>query len=571
MAAKKWGLIIIIMINLVFSCFASSLWGMDSAREKTGEEVFINQVGYLTNAPKFVISAKAAGEFVIFDEKEKSIFQGALEPFADPTSMQTVWRGDFSSQKIPGVYRIFIPEVGWSYPFTIDHAVYNQVLALGTRYYYLQRCGIVLNDDSSGLSHPLCHRQDGVMARADAFNQKGDIIPSMGGWHDAGDYGKYTTTTTVTVAQLLAAYQLWPEKFVDGQFGIPESGNGRPDLLDEARVGIEWLFTMQRPDGAVYHKLSGRYWPNIGTSPDFDRQPRYIYGISTADTGKFAATMAIVARVFQGMDPDLAERAEQAAKKAWEFLAENEFIWDHSGFDDQGSGAYGTTDDWPDRIWAAMELGVLTGDDSYVSAVINEENTFRRPYQPTPISWSDGALLGLFHYACEEGGRPELRAELTAMIIKLADHYLAAVDRSGYRYTLKFNEFAWASNKEALSRGITMLLAAELKANPQYQLAALAQLDFVLGFNPLSQCYVAGLGTKTVKSPHHRLVVASSKSVPGLLVGGPNNQAESGVEPRDRGPFSYQDATPSYSSNETAIDYNAALVFVASAFAATPE
>jgi endoglucanase len=326
---------------------------------------------------------------------------------------------------------------------------------------------------------------------------------------------------------------------------------------------------MQRPDGAVYHKLSGRYWPDIGATPDFDRQPRFIYGISTADTGKFAATMAIVARVFAQMDPDLAERAAQAAKKAWDFLAENEFVWDHSGFDDQGSGAYGTTDDWWDRVWAALELAVLFGDDSYVSAVINADNIFKRPYQPVTISWSDAALLGLFHYARAEGGRPELRAELTKMITELADKYLTAVKNSGYRYTLMFDEFAWASNKEALSRGIAMLMAAELTTNPQYRTAALAQLDFVLGFNPLSKCFVAGLGTKSVQSPHHRVVVSSSKSVPGLLVGGPNNQAESGVEPRDQGPFSYRDATPSYSSNETAIDYNAALVFVASAFATT--
>lgn len=114
-------------------------------------------------------------------------------------------------------------------------------------------------------------------------------------------------------------------------------------------------------------------------------------------------------------------------------------------------------------------------------------------------------------------------------------------------------------------------MADQLQPDAEYRRIALAQLDFVLGLNPLSKCFVAGLGTNTVRSPHHRLVIASSKPVPGLLVGGPNNNSESGAEPRNQGPFSYADASPSYSSNETAIDYNAALVFLTAAFAGEPE
>lgn len=116
-----------------------------------------------------------------------------------------------------------------------------------------------------------------------------------------------------------------------------------------------------------------------------------------------------------------------------------------------------------------------------------------------------------------------------------------------------------------------MILAHQLRPNPEYLEAALAQLDFVLGLNPLSKCFVAQLGTNTVRNPHHRLVASRRKPLPGLVVGGPNNNSESLVEPPNQGPFSYADAQNSYSSNETAIDYNAAFILAVSAFAETQQ
>lgn len=543
----------------------------------TGEKVFVNQVGYLPNHLKRVVSAEEAGEFILLAEESKEeMYKGTLRPVNDRTSERVIWQGEFTSFTTPGRYRILVPGVGESYSFVIGPDVYNNPLKLGTRFLYLQRCGIELNDlETTGHYHPYCHLKDGFLARADQFYKANEKIFSVGGWHDAGDYGKYVSTTTVTAAQMLTAYELWPEKFYDGQFDIPESGNGIPDLLDEARIGLEWLFTMQRPDGAVYHKLSGSRWPSIATTPDFDRQPRYIYGISTADTGKFVATMAIAARIYEEVDPAFARKALVAAEKSWEFLCENpDFIWDHSGFDDEGSGAYDSATDRPDRLWGAFELAALFGRDDYLTEVVDlekvkggEESLDR----PTPLSWSDSALLGYFHYVRAERVDPDLQKIIEELIIEAADADLLRTKESGYGYSLKFSDFAWASNKEGLARGITMILAHQLRPNPEYMEAALAQLDFVLGLNPLSKCFVAQLGTNTVRNPHHRLVASRRKPLPGLVVGGPNNNSESLVEPVNQGPFSYADAQNSYSSNETAIDYNAAFILAVSAFAGTQQ
>jgi len=538
-----------------------------------GKYVFVNQVGYLPEMTKWVVSSEPAAEFVIIEEKtSREIYHGLLEAVMDPTSNQKIWRGEFTGLQNPGIYRIYIDNVGCSYPFSIDDRVYDHPLTLATRFLYLQRCGIHLEDEETGFAHPPCHLEDAFIARQDEFYEEGEKILSTGGWHDAGDYGKYVPTTTVTVAHLLTAFALWPEKFYDGQFRIPESGNGIPDILDEARFGLEWLFSMQRPDGAVYHKLSGLRWPSIGLEPDFDRQPRYIFGISTAGTGKLAATMAIAARVYRDYCPELAKKAEKAALKAWQFLSANDFIWDHTAFDDEGSGAYGCSTDWPDRLWAALELAVLTGDDDFLSAVVDcDRLTAGAEMLPaTAPGWTDASLFGLFHYA-RSGKSPELKKIFAGKITKLADSYLAAAENSGYHYTLNYDDFYWASNKEGLARGMTMIFAGLLREKPAYRETALAQLNFVLGFNPLSKCFVSGLGSNPVRSPHHRLSAHFRRPVPGLLAGGPNNKAESNIEPRNEGPFSYADYQASYSANEPAIDYNAALIFMTAAFAGIKE
>ena len=552
------------LISLIVFTVSYWLQSYGASHTKPGENVFINQAGYLPGELKRVVSDRPARGFIVVDVKSgKHVFAGKLSPIKDLTTKKRIWVGDFTGLSQPGNYRIEIAGVGLSHPFRIDSNIYNQVLELAARSFYLQRCGIALNDRETGLAHPLCHRNDGVIARKDNYYESGQHLFCMGGWHDAGDYGKYTTTTTVTVAHMLVAYELWPEKFSDGQLRVAESGNGIPDILDEARIGLEWLLTMQRPDGAVYHKLAGARWPSF-VSPDDEFQTRFIYGISTADTGKFAATMAIAARVWQNTDSQFANRAYQAALKAWHFLTNNEYLWDHLDRDDDGSGAYGKGDDLAERIWAGLELSTIKELELPTKEWSNQLESF----QLTDISWENPAALGFLNYTRSPKGLPEIRAILEKKITDLAEKNLKSALANGYRYTLNFSDFGWASNKQGIARGITMLLADQLRSKPEYRENALAQLGFVLGLNPLSKCFVTGLGSNPPSNIHHRLAIATGKIIPGLLVGGPNNKGESGVEPLEKGPYSYADGSQSYSSNEPAIDYNAALLFAAAAFAA---
>ena len=562
---QKSNLWLVMLLIPLFLSFRAATDAEPPTGNSPGAMVYVNQVGYLPDMPKLVVAAQEAKEFMVIDEKTSEVvFTGSFQKIEDSTSISDVWQGEFTNLKTPGKYHINVPGVGQSYSFTINPQVYNNVFKMGMYFYYLQRCGVEINDPLSGIKHPACHLEDALIARKDDFHKAGDRILSYGGWHDAGDYGKYVPTTTITIAQMLVAYELWPEKFADNQIQFPGSENTIPDIVDEAQYGLDWLFTMQRPDGAVYHKIAGARWPGNSSPPDFDMQKRYIYGITTADTGKFAATMAIAARVLRKSNPIMADKAQSAAFKAWQFLNNHPFIYDHDDFDDEGSGAYGMKDDLGDRLWAALELSTIAEKDQPIEGLTKR----LQDYRPNNINWTDAALLGLFDYARSSNGLPELKKIATAKIITLADDWVEGCQNSGYRYSLNFTAFGWGSNREGLSRGLTMLFAGQLTSKPLYQQFALSQLDYVLGLNPLSKCFVTGLGTNTVRSLHHRLGVESKKMILGAIPGGPNNKAESGIEVPNLGPLSYSESAASFSSNEPAIDYNAPLIFLAAAFIA---
>jgi endoglucanase len=90
----------------------------------------------------------------------------------------------------------------------------------------------------------------------------------------------------------------------------------------------------------------------------------------------------------------------------------------------------------------------------------------------------------------------------------------------------------------------------------------LDQLHYVLGRNALGKSYVTGYGTNSVKSPHNRTMFSIGKLVPGVLVGGPNNDGQDDVTPASLGQRSYVDQLQAYASNENSVEYNAPLVVV---------
>jgi endoglucanase len=447
----------------------------------------------------------------------------------------------------------------------IGDKVYLPLQRALLRAYYLQRCGPALDDRETGLAHAACHAQDAKVAHDDDLLKKGHALQAGGGWHDAGDYGKYVATTAVATGRILNAYERDPMRFASDATGIPESGNGVPDLLDEMRVGLDWMLTMQRADGAVYRKVGGSQWP-AKLAPDEDRQARVAYGVSSPETAKAAAAWAQAARLYRGSQPDLAARYLAAARLSWAWLGtvtQAQRMDVHDG-DDSGSGPYRANDidaeaglhyDWDDRLWAATELYLSSGEEPFLQVM-------RRLVPNAPLTlfeWKDPSALALsyllWHPALQD--QTALAKLVRPRFLQRAKGVAERLQHSGWR--IANPRFVWGSNKMTAEEGITLCLAYQIGGNPAYLAAARDQLHYVLGRNHFGKSFVSGIGSDAVQEVSHLWFQVRRQPIPGLFVGGPNQAEQSNIAPRGRGPLSWADDTRSYATNEFAIDYNASL------------
>jgi endoglucanase len=252
------------------------------------ESIHINQIGYQPNQVKKVVvvgtlSPKAT--FQLLDSNNQIVFSGTLVNYGyDHDTDETVAHGDFSAYNTPGQYRIKVAG-RLSYPFIIDQDVYLPVLKMAARWLYLQRSGTAKDDPITGIRHSADHTTPAILFDGNGIDPD-QTFDVSGGWWDAGDYGRYVPSATTTLMLLFYAYHFNPDMFQDSQFNIPESGNGIPDLLNEARWELKWLLKMQRNDGAVFHKVTTSGYAH--TPPAEDALPLYLFDISTQATPSFA-------------------------------------------------------------------------------------------------------------------------------------------------------------------------------------------------------------------------------------------------------------------------------------------
>ena len=233
----------------------------------------VDQAGYLPAAPKiaFVAAKAPATTFVVKrTTDDKVVFKGELSAtVADPDSGDQVQSADFSKLKKPGSYFLQVPGVGRSWGFTIDKDVYSRAWYLAMRSYYGQRCGIAvdLGPEFPGYKHDVCHLGRGLPR---VVRQERRTKPSSGGWHDAGDYGRYVVNSGISTATLLWTYEMFGPRVGKINLKIPESGNGMPDILNEIRWNLDWMLTMQDDDGGVWHKQTSEQFCGF-IMPEKDR------------------------------------------------------------------------------------------------------------------------------------------------------------------------------------------------------------------------------------------------------------------------------------------------------------
>jgi endoglucanase len=114
---------------------------------------------------------------------------------------------------------------------------------------------------------------------------------------------------------MMKAYLEKPNAWGDN-YNIPESGNGIPDILDEAKWGIDFLIRMQSDDGGVLCIVSESHG-----SPTSSAKGQSVYGPATTSASlNTAAAFAISSKVFRAMNMiSYADTLLARARKAWEW------------------------------------------------------------------------------------------------------------------------------------------------------------------------------------------------------------------------------------------------------------
>jgi endoglucanase len=563
-----------IIMNTVWRPLAGlglSLW-LGGVFSLNGQTVSANQVGYTPGLPKYVFVTSAADSFRIHDAATQTIlYRGALTLWRtnDPSTGRTVRRGDFSTFQQEGSFRIMTSSGDSSAPLSISDTVYRPVFRATLKAFYFQRCGTALLAQHAGVyQHVPCHLNDGVFhSTADSAGN----FPATGGWHDAGDYGKYVVNAGVTVGTLLMGYEYFPAGFGEDNLNIPESGNGVPDLLDEARYELEWLLKMQHSNGGVFCKLTREQFEGF-VMPYNDTGTRYLYQVASTATGDFAAMTARAARIYRSFDTSFARRCESASLRAWAYLAAHPSIVPAGGFHNPSgtvTGEYGDGTDGDERLWAAAELFVTTGNaecHAYYQSHYSSGHVFG-----AAMSWPDVRSMAQLTYLKSQ--RPEtnegIRNQLRSALNMYCENQVTRRDGSGYHVVLQPGEYWWGSNAGALNAAVLLLMGYRELGTTAFREAAADQLHYVLGANAHGRSFVTGAGTRYPRQPHHRPSASDGvgEPVPGLLAGGPDQNRSDEVL---RALFTtstppalcYVDSLPSYASNEIAINWNAPLVFV---------
>lgn len=549
----------------------------------TSATIKVNQIGFTPTATKMaVVPHTDADRFSLIPVgTNTAVYSGRLSASSEwPHSGEAVKIADFSDFIRTGEYRIRVPGLADSHPFTIGADVYQELSDAALKAFYFNRASTELLPEHAGIyARAAGHPDDRVKVHESAASRhrpEGTIISAPKGWYDAGDYNKYIVNSGITTYTLLAAYEHFPEYYADRELNIPESGNEVPDLLDEVMWNLDWMLAMQDPnDGGVYHKLTakrfeGRIMPHEAASQ------RYVVQKGTSAALNFAAVMAVASRVYRDYDeqfPGFSTQALEAAEAAWQWAQANPDLT-YLNPEDILTGQYGDPYLADEFGWAAAELYITTGQDRYYDAIMADELTNEVPNwaQVRGLAW-----MSLAHHRNQL--TPSADQQLIAQRVDgLARELYDEWQTSAYRVPMRGSDFVWGSNAVAMNNAMMLLQGYRLNEYDGYLEAAQSLLDYVLGRNATGYSFVTGHGSKTPMNVHHRPSDADGidAPVPGFIAGGPQagqqdagDCADDGVGyPSNLPAKSYLEHWCSYASNEVAINWNAPLVYVSGAIQA---
>ena len=554
--------------------------------------IHVNQEGYLPGLPKkamvgyFLGSGGemkfAAGQgFELISVAGARVYAGELKRRPDvgyaysPTPYQEVYEADFSAFHTPGRYRLAVPGLGASLPFAIGDGVaidFARAYALGL---YHQRCGTDNALPFTRFVHGACHvapaavpspesdyaftwrtvaqrsaegeRKPGLTAPALTgeaaqlfpFVRKGAVDVS-GGHHDAGDYSKYTINSAAFVHCLVFAVDSLPGAAELDNLGLPESGDGISDLLQEAKWEVDFLARMQDDDGGFYFLVYPRNRAYENDVPPDRGDPQVVWPKNTAATAAAVAALAQASSSprFRRAYPAAAADCLARAQRGWRFLTDA-----HARFGRPGSYQrlthYGDNYRDDDELaWAACELFLATGDGRYHEKFHEwcdpaSAETRRWGWWRLNESW--GNAIRSYAFGARSGRVPA--GALDRQLREKCEQEIESAGRDALRWSAR-NAYGTSFPDEtkrvrgggwyfSLDQAFDLAVASELAyppANdprPQFLDAYLANLNYEAGSNPVNVCYVTGLGQRRPRELVHQYAQNDRRMLPpsGLPLG----------------------------------------------------
>ena len=512
----------------------------------------VNQLGYAPAAGKLAMVGDwlgtagalpvAATRFEVLDERGAVAYRGPLQlrRAADPWSGNDVHIADFSALRVAGRYRLRVAGVGVSDPFEIRDDVYDTAYRSVMRVLYHQRNSTTID---AKFAAPGFARSGGIPAGLDAVldapqpgsplhqgSRQGAFHPVRRGWFDAGDYGQYVPNAAPVWFAVALGIDLAPESFRDRDLGLPESGNGLPDVLDELEWGFDWLLSMQDTgDGGVHFRVASERWDD--GLPATVRRPRLVAEKTTHATASFAAAAAIHARLLQSARPERSRTALAAARSAWAFIesttawpAEGERYRNRPGMH---AGEYADGSSLDNRAWAAAELLRTTGEDRYLEYF--EQHFPALKLDPTgEVSYSEQGMGAVWAYlqAGHPRRNPQIVASARKAVLAGADWRIRQMEANAWfapahpRRSLT----GWGNFAHSTRAALTLLQAYHLTREPRYLEWAWRTPGPQFGLNPQGLTYVTGLGARSPRHPLSKLsqYSGSAAPLPGLPVNGPH-------------------------------------------------
>lgn len=556
----------------------------------------VNQLGYLSGAAKTAVflsdERSELQTFSIYNSlSREKVFEGEVATAtAEMWGKQSAYQFDFSDFKTEGGYYIVAGSTH-SPSFRISNDVYNGTADYILNYMRQQRCGFNPFFEDS------CHVHDGIIV--DHPTRTGEKIDVTGGWHDASDYLQYVTTSANATYQMLFAYQQNPGAYGDkyDANGLPGS-NGIPDVLDEARWGLDWLLKMNPAKNEMYNQIAddrdhrGYRLPTEDSVSYGLGKARPVYFVTGKPQGlgkhknrstgvastaaKYASAFSLGAQLFKNIDADFAGRLIGKANDAWDFAKSDPGVCQTACVVSPYFYEEGNYID--DMELAAASLFALSGDNVY-----RQQANYWGELEPVS-PWMELNRARHYQYYPFINLGHFLQAQSTDESIakKYQDLMKQGLeDLKRYAGDDPFQigvPFVWCSNNFVVAAATQARLYRELTGDRSYAKMEAALIDWLWGCNPWGTSMICGLpaGGDNPEDPHSSITVLMQQTTYGGLVDGPVYKSIyenlRGIHLTDQDEYAnyqngkavYHDDIGDYSSNEPTMDGTASLSYLLS-------